>query len=47
MDRLIEGFSKLRNEVLPRQRPLYKTLAREGQNAKHARDLVLRLARNA
>ena len=31
MDRLIEGFAKFRTEVLPRQRPLYKTLAWEGQ----------------
>ena len=31
MDRLIEGFARFRNEVLPQQHPLYKKLAWEGQ----------------
>ena len=31
MDRLIEGFARFREDVLPRQSALYETLAREGQ----------------
>ena len=31
MDRLIEGFTRFRRDVYPRQSPLYETLVRDGQ----------------